>query len=211
MISLSLLLALKFKNVFKTCHNWEIFKNQDSCASENIPGLGIKLNLPIFLLRQNGRIRGFEFHRTQSYFSNCGFQLRSPARRLRISSADPMESWLHILGWHWRAGDLQAAQAGILLLLVFQFVHILLSFALVAVISTLRLRFHSPRLPCFMEIAGICHLYWSWCTAPGCCVEHNQKSFMKSSCHWRAEGELCGPCLSNSRRRQPRRRTSRDW
>lgn len=48
-----------------------------------------------------------------------------------------------------------------------------------------------PGLPCFMEIAHVCCLYWSWCTAPGCWVEHNQMSFMKSSCHWRAEGERC--------------------
>lgn len=149
MISQSLLLALKFKNVFKTCHNWEIFKNQDSCASENIPGLGIKLNLPIFPLIQNSRIRGFELHRTQSYFSNCGFQLRSPAGRLQIASADPMESWLHILGWHWRAGDLQAAQAGMLLLLVFQFVHILLSFALVAVDLYIKTSIPFPQAPVF--------------------------------------------------------------
>lgn len=51
-----------------------------------------------------------------------------------------------------------------------------------------------------MEIAHVCRLYWSWCTAPGCCVERNQMSFMKSSCHRRTEGELCGPCLSNSNR-----------
>lgn len=49
-----------------------------------------------------------------------------------------------------------------------------------------------------MEIAHVCHLYWSWCTAPGWCVESNQMSFMKSSCHQRTEAELCGPCQSNS-------------
>lgn len=53
-----------------------------------------------------------------------------------------------------------------------------------------------------MKIASVCHLYCSFCTAPGCCVEHNQMSFMKSSCQQRIEGEPCGLSLHNRKRQK---------
>lgn len=60
---LRLLLALKFKDFI---HNLVIIekskKNQDSCISKTIPGLGIRLSLPTIPLWQPGRIRGVELN-----------------------------------------------------------------------------------------------------------------------------------------------------
>lgn len=201
MISRRLLLALKLKAFIQNLVIIEKSKNQDSCVSKNIPGLGIRLNLPMIPHRQKGRIRRFELNWTQSYFSNRGFQLRGPASSLLKPPLTPWRVDFAPWGWYWSADALQAAQAGILLLLVLQFVRILLSFALVAMDLYIKTSIpFPPGLPCFMEIAGVCRLYWSWCTACGCCVEHNQMSFMKSSCHWRTEGEPHGLRLSNSKR-----------
>lgn len=58
------ILVLKFKNFIPNSAIIENHKkrNPNSHVSKNIPGLGIRLHLPMIPLGQKGRIRGFELN-----------------------------------------------------------------------------------------------------------------------------------------------------